>query len=894
VLLHSDTVGAGLDDPEMRILRSTQAIAASYPTGERTGDLKQLGETLSRLYAARAHALLEMGMLDRSLEDCRNAVYHHPKSPIGFYLLAKVLLRQNQLLESKEYIHRAMVLSENNNPDIEILRQEVEARILDDSSQAKAATVKTSVSHLTPTLYAWGFGECGQLGAGSTTNKMSASVVESFRGKTIVDIACGAVHSCAVVNEGEVFAWGDNSRLQLGSEHLATLSSLPQLIPSLVGTRIVAVSAGAAHTIALSDNGLVYGWGMCSSGQLGPFDGDSNGEFFLPRLICVGDESVISVACGLTHSVFLLSCGSISCCGANRFGQLGVPVTDQLFVTVPFKPLIPCSGAKITHIACGGAHTVIIDDNGTLFSCGSNSCGQLGLGDLIDVGQFTQISFGHAAESAQGAFVACGEEYTIVVSKNRSLYACGLNICGQLCLPSNVNPSVRCLKLVACMEGKRIESVSCGQGQVFALSDSGDVWTWGLPMDRANLIALSGEVIIREPEKLTDFGRAKRVQFLCCGRKHVLCSVYAPQGDLSSIIKGLPSADCSIDEEDVNSKATIGELKNGAAEITLYAGQRKVLIVQSRDGRCEICTRGGAQVLGSIESGDIFPPAVKHRLERMTLSPEIVEQALAPKAIIDDNMDGTYDCTLKMYLVGSYRLSLYLNGLEIAGSPWSIVVAPAKVFPARCTAWWGKYAQDSSDPLSLACSPRTAMSFTVSLRDAFANKVTGHADNCIVVKISGVDDDREIGEASNFSKGSSGIIPCYCTAPPEPGEYRVLVGINSIAKAECNVEGSPFSLVVSSTQLSEPSLPPVAAEASICGSPADEVNSPLYTMLVDTENTVTTELTKLCRAEMTRKRAEDALKKEQTKLALERAEKRRQKAVRRTGGGFIIQYSKDC
>lgn len=76
----------------------------------------------------------------------------------------------------------------------------------------------------------------------------------------------------------------------------------------------------------------------------------------------------------------------------NNFGQLGLGIKDENYgdgidnsliksgsILIPQPvPKIDNAG-NILHIACGGAHTIVIDEFGSVFTCGSNSCGQLGI-----------------------------------------------------------------------------------------------------------------------------------------------------------------------------------------------------------------------------------------------------------------------------------------------------------------------------------------------------------------------------------------------------------------------------------------------------------------------------------------------------------------------------------
>jgi alpha-tubulin suppressor-like RCC1 family protein len=79
------------------------------------------------------------------------------------------------------------------------------------------------------------------------------------------------------------------------------------------------------------------------------------------------------------------------------------------------------------------------------------------------------------------AFVSCGEEFTVVISKQKKVYSFGLNVCAQL-WHGTVGLNCAEPRLVAGLVGEEFRAVSChcNQGQVFAVLESGDVYTWGI------------------------------------------------------------------------------------------------------------------------------------------------------------------------------------------------------------------------------------------------------------------------------------------------------------------------------------------------------------------------------------------------------------------------------
>uniref|UniRef100_A0A8D0L737 Uncharacterized protein n=1 Tax=Sphenodon punctatus TaxID=8508 RepID=A0A8D0L737_SPHPU len=87
----------------------------------------------------------------------------------------------------------------------------------------------------------------------------------------VIQVTCGHYHSLALAQDGRVFSWGQNSHGQLGIGKEFSSVAAPQCIASLDGIPVAQVATGGAHSFALSLSGAVYGWGRNNntSGQLG-------------------------------------------------------------------------------------------------------------------------------------------------------------------------------------------------------------------------------------------------------------------------------------------------------------------------------------------------------------------------------------------------------------------------------------------------------------------------------------------------------------------------------------------------------------------------------------------------------------------------------------------------
>jgi alpha-tubulin suppressor-like RCC1 family protein len=195
-------------------------------------------------------------------------------------------------------------------------------------------------------LQCWGSNYSGQIGDGTTTDRLAITPVSSVRG-TVASVATGGAHTCALLSGGGVQCWGANSRGQLGVGSRQS-HSLPSDVFGL-SSGVVALSAGSEHTCAITYTGGVKCWGANAYGQLG--DGTT-----ADRLVPVdvpGLSGAIAVAAGGDHTCALISGGAVRCWGLNDRGQLGVGSVDDLFMRPLPAPVVSGTGVAITLAATG-------------------------------------------------------------------------------------------------------------------------------------------------------------------------------------------------------------------------------------------------------------------------------------------------------------------------------------------------------------------------------------------------------------------------------------------------------------------------------------------------------------------------------------------------------------
>jgi len=147
-------------------------------------------------------------------------------------------------------------------------------------------------------IYAWGASQFGQLGLGKVLQCSTPELITSLAQEIIVDAVAGQYHSVALTTDGRVFTWGWGVHGQLGHGNTDE-KTIPTLVTALLGTVICYVSAGYAHTLILSMDGIVYAFGCNVLGQLGV---GNNAKSSLPMKVLLS-EGITLISTGYFHNV---------------------------------------------------------------------------------------------------------------------------------------------------------------------------------------------------------------------------------------------------------------------------------------------------------------------------------------------------------------------------------------------------------------------------------------------------------------------------------------------------------------------------------------------------------------------------------------------------------------
>jgi len=184
---------------------------------------------------------------------------------------------------------------------------------------------------------------------------------------------------CALVStEGKVFTWGANNFGRLGHGNYDPVD-LPMQVIALNQYRVVSVAADC-HCLALTDTGLVFGWGPNHYGQCGNLNITSHTttepDILIPLQIQIPVQSWRSASVGGNNSLLLSKCGKLYAFGSNFHGQLGNGSFDD--DEHPIPSIVPLRAVCI-DAAVGTSQSLAVIANGDLFAWGRDHAGELGV-----------------------------------------------------------------------------------------------------------------------------------------------------------------------------------------------------------------------------------------------------------------------------------------------------------------------------------------------------------------------------------------------------------------------------------------------------------------------------------------------------------------------------------
>lgn len=213
-----------------------------------------------------------------------------------------------------------------------------------------------------------------------------------------------------VWGQGVTGACGFNESLH--DQKLAKTVRYPTRLPFAERFDVLDISAGYGFTLFAckpqKDEITLFGCGLNTDSQLGyqKHGGDTNkpmelmyypAPIALPRVRVDEDMNIVKVAAGRAHSLALSKSDVLFTLGNNSFGQCGRPfVEDESFHSSQIVHRVDGKSIfgdddKVKDILCGLDHSLLLTENGKVFSCGWGADGQTGLGHFNSTGEWTQV-----------------------------------------------------------------------------------------------------------------------------------------------------------------------------------------------------------------------------------------------------------------------------------------------------------------------------------------------------------------------------------------------------------------------------------------------------------------------------------------------------------------------
>lgn len=263
-------------------------------------------------------------------------------------------------------------------------------------------------------LVSWGEGKEGSLGNCKTEATTIPMNVHNFIGKAVVQISCGAGNNLVLTSDNQIYTWGFNSVGQLGIGSFKN-KSVPCLVEYNFGVIKKTVS-GAGHCMVINEQGELFSWGCAGFYQTGhgKLDHSPRPE----KVEYFSNKHVFDASCGISHSLVIAD-REVYAFGDNAHSQC-TGKSDYYARPVLVKL------SKVKKIAAGGAHSLFLIEDGKIFACGLNACGQVGVGAREIVTEPEEIK---APLSKQ---VYAGEEMSAVITWDNKVYVWGWNGFGQL------------------------------------------------------------------------------------------------------------------------------------------------------------------------------------------------------------------------------------------------------------------------------------------------------------------------------------------------------------------------------------------------------------------------------------------------------------------------------
>lgn len=224
--------------------------------------------------------------------------------------------------------------------------------------------------------------------------------------------------------------------------------------------------------------GNTCGWMHTSPGKLYRFKIClQTNEAILTSITLPKNLQIKKMIAGDHHLVILSKQGQLYGCGANTNGQLALG-NQVKYQKELVEIALPPSILKITDIAVGNTHTIVLTEEGTAYGCGKNQMGQLGNNTKKPLFSLTALNIPLLDKKEKINKIATGNNHTVVLTSNGKLYHCGSNSDGQMNLGSDKECLLRFTDVEVQYDGQ-IKELYAGGNRTFFLTTDNKLYVWG-------------------------------------------------------------------------------------------------------------------------------------------------------------------------------------------------------------------------------------------------------------------------------------------------------------------------------------------------------------------------------------------------------------------------------
>jgi alpha-tubulin suppressor-like RCC1 family protein len=259
----------------------------------------------------------------------------------------------------------------------------------------------------------------------------------------IEQIVSGEYHVLCVTQNGVVLAGGSQTYYNcgLGTTEATPFIIHPTLNDSKLYPRVSVIFSGANTTAYTSIHGDVYFAGRCKNGSIGSIDNDTTSSSSSSSDLSAKlftklqnfNQPVKQIALGYSHTILLTNNGQCFALGMDDSGQCGLPHKEKRVGHIPTQIHFH-DDARIIDVKCGNNHTIFLDKDHTVYFTGNNFHGESAFeysGNTTIRGPKISPLVQNVLLETKVRSIYCGAWHSILVTNENDLIVCGYNSRGM-------------------------------------------------------------------------------------------------------------------------------------------------------------------------------------------------------------------------------------------------------------------------------------------------------------------------------------------------------------------------------------------------------------------------------------------------------------------------------